>query len=66
MGEGQARVKAGRPGQGALATQVRVDIDGYEKRGSGEKWAVSGYTFGIELTVSATVLKILKKYSTIY
>lgn len=31
------------------------------KRGSGEKWAVSGYTFGIELTVSATVLKILKK-----
>lgn len=44
-----------------LATQVRVDIDGYEKRGSGEKWAVSGYTFGIELTVSATVLKILKK-----
>lgn len=35
-------MKAGRPGQGAFGnTGQELDIDGYEKRGSGEKWAVS-------------------------
>ena len=43
------------------ATQVRADTDGHEERGSGERWADSEYTFGKELTVPATVLKILNK-----
>lgn len=43
------------------ATQVRADTDRHEEHGSGEKWADSEYTFGIELTVPATVLKILNK-----